>query len=151
MSLAHWQTIIERINQTHGTQFGSDDVAPMLRFLVEKLGNHRKASDEVGVTRATVSFRLRRPDISPKPRAIRVIPKPAVAPIDLAKWRQSGMHRPPCEACPIGRGTKNRPECENCVARIEYANAQAGMPAIPGADSMQQVQYMRQTRMSACI
>ena len=153
MSYTDWPKIITDINQKYGTEFKPDETGPAMVYLRGKLGTLASVARKVGMSKGVIVYYMKQvPGYKPPPRVAakpQAITEP-VAVINLDAWHRSGMHRPPCEVCPIGRGSKNRPECEACVARIEYANAQAGFPALPGADSMQQVQYMRQTRMSAC-
>ena len=149
-----WPDALIRINAILETSYIMDDFAQALQAIIDKEGGYKPAATAIGCGETAIRRRARQlgiysPYYNGKRPSETVLPT-AVAVIDIAKWRQSGMRRPPCEGCPIGHGTKNRPECEACAARIEYANAQAGMPALPGADSMQQVQYMRQGRMSAC-
>jgi hypothetical protein len=121
--------------------------------IVAKEGGYRQAAMAIGCNEVVFRSKARNIGVyEPRPRktTASTFTDATSELIDIAKWHKSGMRQSPCAMCPIGRGIKDRPECEACVARIEYANAQAGMPALPGADSMQQVQYMRQTRMSAC-
>ena len=153
MAYTDWPKIIQEINQKYGTEFKPDEPGPAMVYLRGKLGTLASVARKVGMSKGVIVYYMKQvPGYKPPPRVAakpQAITEP-VAVIDMDKWHRSGMHRPPCNECPIGHGSKNRPECEACAARIEYANAQAGMPALPGADSMQQVQYMRQTRMSAC-
>jgi len=149
-----WPDALAKINRILETAYVMDDIASALRAIIDKEGGYKQAATAIGCGETAIRRRARQlgiysPYYNGKRPSETILP-PAVAVIDMDKWHRSGMHRPPCGICPIGHGTKNRPECEACTARIEYANAQAGMPALPGADSMQQVQYMRQTRMSAC-
>ena len=148
----NWPEALSQINNICNTAYVIDDLLSAMTAIVAKEGGYRQAAMAIGCNE--VVFRLKARNIGvyePQPRktTASTLQGATVELIDIAKWHKSGMRRSPCAMCPIGTGTKERPECEHCTARIEYANAQAGMPALPGADSMQQVQYMRQTRMSA--
>ena len=149
-----WPDALIRINEILETAYTMDDFTQALRAIIDKEGGYKSAATAIGCGETAIRRRARQLNIySPYyngKRPSETIRPPAVAVIDLEAWHKSGTTKSPCAMCPIGKGTKERPECFQCAARIEYANAQAGMPALPGADSMQQVQYMRQTRMSAC-
>ena len=148
-----WPDALTRINAILDAAYSMDDFAQALQAIIDKEGGYKPAATAIGCGETAIRRRARQlgiysPYYNGKRPSETILPS-AVAVIDMDKWHRSGMHRPPCGMCPIGKGTKERPECFQCTARIEYANAQAGFPALPGADSMQQVQYMRQTRMSA--
>ena len=148
----NWPEALSQINNICNTAYVIDDLLSAMTAIVAKEGGYRQAAMAIGCNE--VVFRLKARNIGvyePQPRktTASTLQGATVELIDIAKWHKSGMRRSPCAMCPIGTGTKERPECEHCAARYEYANTQAGMPAIPGADSMQQVQYMRQSRMSA--
>lgn len=148
-----WPDALTKINKILETAYVMDDIAQALQAIIDKEGGYKQAATAIGCGETAIRRRARQlgiysPYYNGKRPSEAILP-PAVAVIDLEAWHKSGMTKSPCAMCPIGTGTKERPECFHCAARIEYANAQAGFPALPGADSMQQVQYMRQTRMSA--
>ncbi|MDD3952222.1 MAG: hypothetical protein PHW59_14005 [Desulfobacterales bacterium] len=149
-----WPDALIRINAILETSYIMDDFAQALQAIIDKEGGYKPAATAIGCGETAIRRRARQLNIySPYyngKRPSETILPPAVAVIDIEAWHKSGTTKSPCAMCPIGKGTKERTECFQCTARIEYANAQAGMPALPGADSMQQVQYMRQGRMSAC-
>ena len=148
-----WPECLTRINAILDAAYSMDDFTAALQAIIDHEGGYKQAAKAIGCGETAIRRRARQLGIySPYYKGKRpseAILPPAISVIDLEAWHKSGTTKSPCAMCPIGKGTKERPECFQCAARIEYANAQAGMPALPGADSMQQVQYMRQTRMSA--
>ncbi len=149
----NWPEALIQINNICHTAYDIDDLLSAMTAIVAKEGGYRQAAMAIGCNEVVFRSKARNIGVyEPQPRktTTSTFLGATTELIDLDKWHRSGMTKSPCAMCPIGTDTKERTECFQCTARIEYANAQAGMPALPGADSMQQVQYMRQSRMSAC-
>ena len=150
-----WPECLTRINEILETAYTMDDIAAALRAIIDKEGGYKQAAKAIGCGETAIRRRARQlgiysPYYNGKRPSETILP-PAVAVIDMDKWHRSGMHRSPCAMCPIGRGTKNRPECDECAARYEYAMMSSVLPSRRCVDLFLESEHARTRRASACI
>ena len=154
MSYTDWPAIIADINQKYGTAFAPDETGPAMVYLRGKLGTLASVARKVGMSRGVIVYYMKQvPGYKPPPRVAakpQAITEP-VAVIDMDKWHRSGMTKSPCAMCPIGKGTKERPECFQCAARYEYAMMSSVLPCRRCVDLFLESEHARTRRASACI
>jgi hypothetical protein len=150
-----WPDALIRINEILETAYTMDDFAQALQAIIDHEGGYKQAAKAIGCGETAIRRRARQLNIySPyyngKRPSETILPS-AVAVIDMDKWHRSGMTKSPCAMCPIGKGTKERPECFQCAARYEYAMQGSVLPSRRCVDLFLESEHARTRRASACI
>ena len=150
-----WPDALTRINAILDAAYSMDDFTAALQAIIDHEGGYKQAATAIGCGETAIRRRAKQlgiysPYYNGKRPSETILP-PAVAVIDMDKWHRSGMHRSPCAMCPIGRGTKNRPECDECAARYEYAMMSSVLPSRRCVDLFLESEHARTRRASACI
>ena len=150
-----WPECLNRINAILNAAYTMEDFTAALRAIIDHEGGYRHAAKAIGCGETAIRRRARQLGIySPYyngKRPSETIRPPAVAVIDLEAWHKSGMTKSPCAMCPIGTGTKERPECFHCAARYEYAMMSSVLPSRRCVDLFLESEHARTRRASACI
>jgi hypothetical protein len=150
-----WPECLTRINAILETSYTMDDFTAALRAIIDKEGGYKSAAKAIGCGETAIRRRARQLNIySPYyngKRPSETTRPPAVSVIDLEAWHKSGMTKSPCAMCPIGKGTKERPECFQCAARYEYAMMSSVLPSRRCVDLFLESEHARTRRASACI
>jgi len=150
-----WPDALAKINRILETAYVMDDIASALRAIIDKEGGYKQAATAIGCGETAIRRRARQlgiysPYYNGKRPSETILP-PAVAVIDLEAWHKSGTTKSPCAMCPIGKGTKERPECFQCAARYEYAMMSSVLPSRRCVDLFLESEHARTRRASACI
>jgi hypothetical protein len=150
-----WPDALIRINEILETAYTMDDFTQALRAIIDKEGGYKPAATAIGCGETAIRRRARQlgiysPYYNGKRPSETILP-PAVAVIDLEAWHKSGTTKSPCAMCPIGKGTKERPECFQCAARYEYAMMSSVLPSRRCVDLFLESEHARTRRASACI
>lgn len=150
-----WPDALIRINRLCNAAYSMDDIAAALIAIIDMKGGYKQAAKAIGcgetaIRRKAKQLGIYSPYYNGKRTSETILP-PAVSVIDLKAWRESGMHRSPCAMCPIGSGSKIRPECDECEARYEYAMISADLPSRRCVDLFRESEHARTRRASACI
>jgi len=150
----NWPEALSQINNICNTAYVIDDLLSAMTAIVAKEGGYRQAAMAIGCNE--VVFRLKARNIGvyePQPRktTASTFTDATSELIDLEAWHRSGMTKSPCAMCPIGKGTKERPECFQCAARYEYAMMSSVLPSRRCVDLFLESEHARTRRASACI